>query len=358
MDRNRKLFHLMPDDPQPLLPAFHPEKAVAEVELRAMALWPRIAGETGLPVQGARFSVMQVNTGRQDRVAVLGLRTVDERRFVLRADFSGERAKSYRGHLDRHQDASRALQGVPGVHVPDLIWRDAEHPFALFAFVPGEKASSELTFAEYGLTDRAELLRRIGAAVAALHGAEDMGVRLFWPKPRLEQIQALGARLRAGDLRIRKPKKFLGLCAMLHRVGREAKGRAYRAAPEHGDLHFRNILVTQAQISFIDFSNAHATTPYCDIANLWLANLPDHLALRPEDAGFGGVARADWLAFESGYGEAVADNPVFRFLFLHRLLKAWLRLPPPEVPLGERDLALLTGVERVFAWLQQIPPEG
>jgi aminoglycoside phosphotransferase (APT) family kinase protein len=347
----------MPDEMMNRLPAFHQKPSVAEVEQRAMALWPQIAADAGLPPDGAAFSMMQVNSSRQDSRAVLGIRTADERRFVLRADFAEANLAALRAHHDRHRAAAQALREVQGVNVPELVWLDPERPIALFEFAPGETAYRELSFADHGLGNREVLLRRIGGAVAQLHAAGAVEQRRFWPKPHLARVQGRAAKVRAGDLQIRRSNRFLGLCAMLHRFAREARGLPYQAALQHGDLHFRNILITEDLVSFIDFSNARFSLPHSDIANLWLANLPDHLATgdgaQGQAVGFGGVAQSDWTAFEAGYGARFTEDPLFRFLFLHRLYRSWLRLPAPGAELQERDSTLLSGVETVFDWFQR-----
>ncbi|WP_027235632.1 phosphotransferase [Leisingera caerulea] len=327
---------------QPPAAARHdPFAAMDAVEGRARALWPRAAAEAGLPEDGAVFRRMQVNSGVEHRRCVLKVRIADGRSFVLRADFEASDPLRQARILSRHQAAAVSLEAMPGVSAPALLWRDTRNPFVLMEFVRGDTAHRELAVAEYGFGDRGSILRRIGSAVAALHEVSAAGDRQFWPKPFLTRVANQAQAVRDGQLPVPKPNKFLGLCAYLHRAGRRARGQPFRAAVEHGDLHLRNILMSETTVSFIDFSNHDGIFPQRDLANIWLANCPDHLAAEGETPGFGLVAQADWEAFQDGYGAELVNDPVFRFFYAHRLFRCWVGLchKPPEQRLKSAQVA-------------------
>ncbi|UWQ49970.1 phosphotransferase [Leisingera caerulea] len=327
---------------QPPAAARHdPFAAMDAVEARARALWPRAAAEAGLPEDGAVFRRMQVNSGVEHRRCVLEVRIADGRSFVLRADFEVSDPLRQARILNRHQAAAVSLEAMPGVSAPALLWRDTRNPFVLMEFVRGDTAHRELAVAEYGFGDRGSILRRIGSAVAALHEVSAAGDRQFWPKPFLTRVANQAQAVRDGQLPVPKPNKFLGLCAYLHRAGRRARGQPFRAAVEHGDLHLRNILMSETTVSFIDFSNHDGIFPQRDLANIWLANCPDHLAAEGETPGFGLVAQADWEAFQDGYGAELVNDPVFRFFFAHRLFRCWVGLcyKPPEQQVKSAQVA-------------------
>lgn len=328
---------------QPPAAARHdPFAAMDAVETRARALWPRAAAEAGLPEDGAVFRRMQVNSGVEHRRCVLEVRTSDGRSFVLRADFEASDPLRQARILDRHQAAADSLKAVPGVSAPALLWRDTQSPAVLLEFVRGDTAHRELAVADYGFGDRGSVLRRIGSAVAALHEVSGAGERQFWPKPFLTQVSSQAQEVRDGRLPVPKPNRFLGLCAYLHRAGRRARGQSFRAAVEHGDLHLRNILMSETTVSFIDFSNHDGIFPQRDLANIWLANCPDHLAADGQTPGFGLVAQADWEAFQDGYGADLVNDPVFRFFYAHRLFRRWVGLcrKPPEQNLKSAEIAV------------------
>ncbi|WP_435661431.1 phosphotransferase [Leisingera caerulea] len=318
-----------------------PFALVDAVQARTQALWPEAAAAAGLQEAGAVFRRMQLNSGVLHRRCVLEVRTADGQSYALRAEFGGTDPLRHTRSLDRHQAAADSLMPVSGVSAPALLWRDTQNPFVLMEFVRGDTAHRELAVAEYGFGDRGSILRRIGSAVAALHEVSAAGDRQFWPKPFLTRVANQAQAVRDGQLPVPKPNKFLGLCAYLHRAGRRARGQPFRAAVEHGDLHLRNILMSETTVSFIDFSNHDGIFPQRDLANIWLANCPDHLAAEGETPGFGLVAQADWEAFQDGYGAELVNDPVFRFFYAHRLFRCWVGLchKPPEQRLKSAQVA-------------------
>ncbi|MDC0658847.1 aminoglycoside phosphotransferase family protein [Leisingera sp. SS27] len=303
-----------------------------EVQARTQALWPQAAAAAGLPEAGAKFRRMQSNRRLQQSRCVLEIATAAGQRFVLRADFQSDNPLRRVRDLERHGQVARQLKSVPGVSVPEVLWQDPEHPYVLMEFVPGETAYRALALTDYGFGARADVLRRIGGAVAELHRVSDAGQKQFWPKPFLKSVSDRAQAVREGQLQLPKPNRFLGLCAHLHRAARRARGCEFRSAVAHGDLHLRNIILSDQEVSFIDFLNHKAVFPQRDLADIWLANCLEHLAAEDSVPGFGLVAQADWAAFEEGYGAGLTGDPVFRFFFAWRLFRLWLSLgaKPPE----------------------------
>lgn len=318
------------------------------IQARAEALWPQIATQLGLPAAGARFRRFQVNSRRQHWRSVLEVRIPQGDRFVLRADFDGSPSSPFAGILQRHRAAAAAMKPVHGVSAPAILWQDPEQPYYLMEFAPGDTAFRALEAADYGLGDRAAVVQNIGLAVAALHRVSAVGERQFWPKPFLTRISKRAQAVRSGQIELPRPQKFLGLCALLHRLGRAARGHCFDAAVEHGDLHLRNILISDETTSFIDFSNQKGIFPQRDLASIWLANCPDHLAQDGQAPGYGLVAQADWAAFQQGYGRDLVNDPVFRFFFARRLFKAWLLLAQKPRPRDQKAVQLADRYLQVF----------
>ncbi|MFV1603794.1 aminoglycoside phosphotransferase family protein [Phaeobacter sp. JH20_36] len=327
------------------------QAAIDDVQARAKAFWPRIASDLGLPPDGVSFRRLQVHSRRQHCRSVLEVKTASGQSYVLRAVFDEANAARQIRFLDRHQQAALGLQSVCGVSSPDVLWRDQDSAVVLMDFVQGDTAYRELAMTEYGFGDRAEVLRRIGHAVAELHRVSDAGDMQFWPKPFLKQVSARAEAVRAGEFQVLKPKRYLGLCALLHREARRARAQTFRGALEHGDLHLRNILMCDGEVSFIDYSNHDGTFPQRDIADIWLSNCPDHLAAEGRTPGFGGVAKADWAAFEDGYGAELTTDPIFRFFFTWRLFKLWSALGGKLSEPRQRTKDLGVAVEHVLEQL-------
>lgn len=249
-----------------------------------------------------------------------------EARLILRIDSNSRSAVRRMGYLDRHQQAWDDLQQSESVYVPEILWRDPQGGAVLMTYAQGDTADRELDLSELGLSDRSHLFHRIGCAVSELHRVSKSDVRRFWPRRFIQNVQEQAEAVRSGHLHLKRPKRFLGLCAYLHRAARAAQGQTFVGAVEHGDLHMRNILVSETTITFIDFTNQNRTYHHRDLASLWLANGMKHLPITTgAEPGFGLIARQDLDAFETGYGMRVSEDPIFRFFYALRLQENWLR---------------------------------
>ena len=332
---------------RPKVQSLDPDAALEEVQARAQALWPRAASAAGLVEEGAVFRRLGSNRLLVHRRCVLEVKTAAGQSFVLRADFDTANPRPLIRQLERQRKAAQSLKPVSGVSAPGLLWQDPQHPYALMDFVQGDTAYRTLALTDYGFGARDEVLRRIGKAVAELHRVSDTGLRQFWPKPFLKMVSDRALAVREGRLSLPKPNSFLGLCAHLHRAARLARGKEFRSALAHGDLHLRNIIMSDREVSFIDFLNHGAVFPQRDIADIWLANCPEHLASDGDRPGFGCVAQADWAAFEGGYGTKLTDDPVFRFVFAWRLFRFWVSLGR-KLPELQRSSLTVVSVVRVL----------
>ena len=319
-----------------------------EVLSMALAFWPEAARHAGLPETGVRFRELQVHSGKRHRSCVVKVSTPNGEHYVLRAEFEESNAGRFLNYIERHKAAAKALGPVPGVSAPDILWQSPGQPVMVMEFAVGDTAFRGLTMAEYGLGERKAVVRRIGEAVSELHRVSQTGESRFWPKTYLNRVSRTADAVREGRLSVVKPKRFLGLCAYLQRAGKRARGHAFAGAVEHGDLHFRNILLLDRDVSFIDFSNHDAVFWQRDLANLWLANCPDHLAKEGQEPGYGLVAKADWSAFEEGYGTEVTSDPVFRFFFALRLFKVWLLVSARSSLPDRKTRETTEAVEQVF----------
>ncbi|SCZ66210.1 Predicted kinase, aminoglycoside phosphotransferase (APT) family [Epibacterium ulvae] len=311
-------------------------ESAEQVEARTRAYWPDISKATGLPAEGVRFRPLHVNANVRDRRCVLEARLEDKRRFVLRADYEERRRVPLMKQLQRHRIAAEALRESSKAHVPQVLWEASDTPCALLEFVPGETAVQELQFADLGAVQRDLVWERIGAAIGALHAVSRTREKRFWPKPFLQQVseQAEAVRRDAGNYP--HPQRFLGLCALLHRFGKRARGLPYLGALEHGDMHLCNILIAEEKVSFIDFSNFKNDHPQRDLANLWVTAVVNEEQGLRQGTGYGMIAPSEMRAFEAGYGEALIEDPIFRFFHAYRLFRVWGTIARMEKARGPR----------------------
>ena len=315
------------------------------------ALWPQIATDLGLPTEGVSFSRMSVSSRFEARRCVLKVTVPDHGQFVLRAEYQDENTERFQGIIDRQQRVARALNNVQGASVPRLLWRHPTAPHVLMELCSGTPLIHELEYCDLGFGDRGIVLERVGAALRQLHECDATGTRKFWPKAHLDIISVTAAAVRNDEIVVRKKAKLLGLCAYAHRAARRAKGQEFQGYLEHGDLHRRNILVSETEIAFIDFSNFHASIGQNDVANLWLTNCQSFLAQAGEAAGFAGINREDWEAFEKGYGFDFQSDPVFQFCFARRLVHLWQRPRYADFETEAQDRAKENAFAQVFDWL-------
>ncbi len=322
-----------------------------EVQATTQTYWPGIASDLELPVEGVKFQRLGVNLFADHQRCVLLVSLPDQRRYVLRAEFSGVRAAREQRVLQRMRRDAEALKAAAGVMVPEILWQHESEAIVLMELCPGTTMHQELTYCDLGLGNRAKVVERVGAALYQLHQASGFEEQQFWPRVHLDQVRAKAEDLRSQSCEIRRQPKFLGLSAYLHRAGRRARGLSYQSALEHGDLHMYNVLISDEQISFIDFNNTHARMPYHDIARMWLQNCPDHLAPRGTEEGLGAVAAEDWDAFSRGYGVDLQNDPVFQFCFALRIWRQWQALPEPDEAFPTAEQEKEKGLLRAFNWL-------
>ncbi len=320
---------------------------IAAAAARAMAMWPQIAHDAGLPPEGVSFQTLPVLRSFADQRSVQVVTVEDGRKFVLRAEFSGDNQKKVLADLVQQDIVAKALSDVPGVSAPQFLWRDPDRPIVLMEFAQGEVAFRELRHADLGLVRRDEVWQRIGMAVAKLHEVSHVKPKQFWPKPLLARVSDRAEAVRSGALDMPRSNRFLGLCSYLHRAGRRAKGLPFEGAVEHGDLHLHNIILSEDTVCFIDFSNHRNLYPQRDLANLWVTAVANEQQGQPEAGGFGLIRPGDMAAFERGYGAQLIGDPIYEFFHALRLFNVWRsfgKIGRPNSEKGRRKLDLIVGI--------------
>jgi Ser/Thr protein kinase RdoA (MazF antagonist) len=197
------------------------------------------------------------------------------------------------------------------------------------SFVPGDSGRKALAWARFGLGDRRDILRRCGRYAAALHrgGMDQTGG--FRPGRFLGKVSERAAKVREGAVAMPRPKRFLGLCAYLHRAGRRCRNAPAQLCRTHGDFHLLNLIVTDDRLTAIDFRSRGRDHGYRDLARFWL-NAGDAFDPTGSEAlGFAGLPLADLQAFEEGYGRRAHEDPVFVFLFAVQMYGEWCKLAGP-----------------------------
>ncbi len=144
-------------------------------------------------------------------------------------------------HVVENYQALSAALGETGANriVPLLHCRDAGRVLVM-EYVSGLTAFARLEAAELGLDDRTEVLRRCGAWLAQAHAATESEVMTFDGAALLRRTRRLARAVRNGKRDVVFAKRFLGLCALIHRLVHAAESGAQRLVRLHGDPQPRN----------------------------------------------------------------------------------------------------------------------
>ncbi|WP_372570489.1 aminoglycoside phosphotransferase family protein [Ruegeria jejuensis] len=294
------------------------------LEDETVALWRDVAAEIGWPARPVSMRSLKLDSSRS--VAVVKVTGPDAKALVLKGEFGRFRPDRLARDLEALDRARTILAPFPDLAVPEIVWRDPARGVSIQSFVPGDSGRKALSWARFGLGDRSAILRWCGRYAAALHRGGMDQVGGFRPGRFLGGLSERAAKVRQGALAMPKPKRFLGLCAYLHRAGRRCRSAPAQLCRTHGDFHLLNLIVADDRLTAIDFRSRRQGYGYGDLARFWLNagesfDPQDHEAL-----GFAGLPLADLQALEEGYGHRAHENPVFVFLFAHQMYAEWSKL--------------------------------
>ncbi len=340
------------------------------IERQARALWAEIAPGLGYDREG-RWSLMKLKSAPGQERGVLSVTTPTGDRLVLKLVVSPRDPDGFARRIAIQRQLSDRMSPIEGLFAPEVLWADAERQAVVMAYVPGPSLRRALDYADFGLGARQDLLHRSGRLARCLHGPS-VTTRPFYPKRHLARVRRIAEDLRAdrpleGPLEgpldrplegrgLFRPRRFLGLCAYLHRAGRRVAGQQAAFGFVHGDLHPVNVLDAPEGLCVLDFTALQDGFQAVDLACFWNRG---SASLDPEEGaarGYGGFAAADVTAFEEGYGRRISADPAFEFCFALRLFDDWLRLGPPERAEANRP-ELLRLVSRAD-WLQDKEQRG
>ncbi len=296
---------------------------------------------------------------------VFAVKATSGERAIWKVEIHPSNPDALRRNLMALEQARQVLSSVSGCGVPQILWSDVDRGLSLTEFAIGDTGRRALRGAEIGFGHRADILLRIGRYCAALHEYSPGYVEPFHPSPFLKQVIGTGAAVRAGKIKIARSRRFLGLCAYLHRAGRRASGLEFRRSQTHGDFHLLNLLITENCVTGVDFFNSDPKPSYLDVARFW-NNAGDHFDCTDQGrddgeaqlSGFAGLPGADWAAFMQGYGSDLAQDPVFHFFFALQLFREWKKKIGNWQDLATDRQAQLERFTARLDWLLAAEPKG
>lgn len=284
-----------------------------------------LAHDLGLaPARVQWRQIKSVKTEREDRQVLL-LEHDDDAKLVVKQE-PGLSARRFDSLLESYGTLGRALGDDGAFRMVPVILARPEDRLVVLAHVPGLTAHARLEAAEIGLDQRAEVIESCAAWLGQLHRASSVGVTAFEGGDVLHRVRKFARDVREGVRPVAYPKRFLGLCAFMHKAVRGAEGAPRQQALRHGDAHSRNFIFGAEALFAVDPTPRGAGPVALDIAR-YMTRLAYSFGVAEEGAGHAGLARADWQALATGYEHPWEDDPVLTVFLGLQLLNDWVQMP-------------------------------
>lgn len=303
----------------------------------ALSHWRRIASAAGLTPGDWRAAVLSSRRdARHDRV-VIGLTSDGQSPLVFKIDLLPQPQARFDAAVAAHRAAL-----ARGARLPALLAVDPVHQAILQDWVPGRTAFDTCEMAP----DPAQVLRIIGAGVAAFHAAGGVTPRSFHPRYTVRYLRQIMATIRDGTRLVAAPALFLA-----HARRFCADQPAYEALPTcavhlHGDLHLRNLMIAGPDVVLIDPLPAEPGPPGHDLGRL-LVDYAAMIAPACPAQGNRPLPGVDLDAFFDGYRIAGPDDPSIRLLCRMRLLTDWITVPADPADRSRNQTRRLDGLMRL-----------
>lgn len=322
----------------PSLPAPESPEALAAM---APEIWAEVAGRVGWPASGCHVHSLKLYCSPVSVRGVFRVTHPDGRFVVLKLDLLPQAPERFRRQIENTRRAGWALARFPQFGVPDILWSDAGRGVTVQSFIPGDTGRRALAWADYGIGARDDLLRRIGQYAGALHRSTAEASIGFSARHYLRGVRGRAAALRAAQLALPRPKRFLGLCAYLHRAARRCSGAELAICQTHGDFHLLNLIVSDASITAIDFSFRPPAPALRDLSRFWLSSGGAFDLTDGQQAGLAGLPAQDLAAFEDGYGRLLTADPAFPFFLAYQIYLEWSKFAARPAGLTSSEQAQL-----------------
>ncbi|KNG93661.1 aminoglycoside phosphotransferase family protein [Pseudaestuariivita atlantica] len=314
--------------------------AVAEV-------WPDLRQQAGLPEEGWNFHpVSRREDARVDRA--VGRYEGPGGGVIVKRQSRPVDPDGFVSRFEAHVAAFEALGGTGPHRVPEILAVDLERQALLMTVAEGRSLFDALT--EASEDDQARILTRAGAWLSAFHGAQLDERRQFQPKYTLNYLRQLIGEVVDGSREVASPGKFLRWAELLIEMGGRFEHKWTASCATHGDLHQRNLILSDDAVTGIDFGNRTMAPVGHDIARL----LVDHAITTAQGKPDRGEVLTDLArdAFFAGYTLVGPDDPSVGLMLRMRLLAEWIALPPEEEDRGpsqaQRFKALRQLIPRVM----------
>ncbi|KUP91856.1 phosphotransferase [Tritonibacter horizontis] len=267
----------------------------------------------------------------------------------------GVEAVRFEAMVDCYTQLASAFEPGGRCQMAPMVLARPEQRLLVLEHVAGPTAHARLAAADVGLDRRDAVIQACAGWLRQLHDrAGQTGAHLpgFTGAALLRRVRRRAREVRDGGREVVFPKRFLGLCALLHRVIGDADGAPCRQGLRHGDAHARNFIFGGAALCAIDPLPREVGPVAFDLTRFMtrlaysFGGDPD--AEAPGPAGLAGLPKVDWQALEAGYGAAIETDPVVRALLCQQLFNDWLGMPAARDARSPSQQRRITQIATMF----------
>jgi len=307
-----------------------------------------LAATVGIDLGDAPADILMLRTSNSHSRIVLRLRRHSANDLVYKQIFSPVDGVSFQKTIDAHARAAQRVNGHTGLSVPEIYAADAATQSMLMQRVTGKTLNDHMLQSYENHTKRENLLAHAGAWLAAYHQPDAVTPSAFHPDFMMDHLHAQVQKLRAGDMAVAQPDRFIAAYrALKDRLGYFQGGQTHSTAA-HGDMHTRNLLISPESVSGIDFEHTHNAPIGHDLARFLVDYATRFAQDQPLEKGFI-IPADDIAAFFAGYGHSHRQDASFKFLLRQQILLEWLTIPATAADRSWFQSHRLDGVCRLAA---------
>jgi len=289
----------------------------AALEIAAQHAWLRPHLSSLMPVvladrtsnKGRRFVVRLTNLGRVDDADAIDV--------VLKAFAAGDALEEFEHHLGGHQ---KALENLGPDAVPEILSIHPETRSLIMRHIGVRTAQDMLGMAELGVTKSDEVLEACGRWIGQFHRATLEKSRPINPKFMLRWVATMQAEVRDRSHDVPRRDLFLAYADQIPAMAEAVTGELTPIAVAHGDMHLRNLLITENGAVGLDFEGVRTVTTAHDLAK-FLVRYHGRFDADPHTSALD--------AFWRGYGADLQklSQPALSYILPIRVLGDWRDIP-------------------------------
>ncbi|NDW53711.1 aminoglycoside phosphotransferase family protein [Aliiroseovarius sp. PrR006] len=313
------------------------------LEIAAQHAWLRPHLSSLMPVvladrssdKGRRFVVRLTNRG--------WVKDADAIDVVLKAFAAGDALEEFEHHLGGHQNA---LEHLGPDAVPEILSVHPETRSLIMRHIGVRTAQDMLGLAELGLAKSDEILEACGRWIGRFHRSTMQDPRPIDPKFMLRWAATMQAGVEDRSHDVPRRDLFLAYVDQIPALAETVTGQSTPIAVAHGDMHLRNLLITENGAVGLDFEGVRTVTPAHDLAKFLVRY---HGGFDPDPNT--PVLKAFWR----GYGADLhaQSQPALSYILPIRVLGDWRDIPKRRADRRpgqqQRFQNLLKYAEKLFA---------